>query len=211
MTPAHTALGARRYRYYTCTAAQKRGWQSCPSKSLPAAAIEALVVEQVQAVGRDPAVVRRLWAEARAQDAARTAELEAEGGSLEQDHQRWQGELDQLAGRLRPGEDNGSLIGRLAELQERVATVVGRVRKVREQTQAVQQGLVDEDQVASALALFEPCWPTLAPREQARVLALVVQRMEYDGTRQKMAITFHLRGLQALAADLADRQKERRA
>src|SRR5204863_362574 len=36
MTPAHSAKGARRYRYYVCTNAQKRGWDQCPSKSLPA-------------------------------------------------------------------------------------------------------------------------------------------------------------------------------
>src|SRR5262249_33833418 len=47
MTPAHAARGGRRYRYYTCVGAQKRGWHTCPSKSVPAAEIEALVVGQV--------------------------------------------------------------------------------------------------------------------------------------------------------------------
>jgi site-specific DNA recombinase len=48
MTPAHaTCKGNRRYRYYTCTAAQKHGWRTCPSKSVPAAAIERFVLEQL--------------------------------------------------------------------------------------------------------------------------------------------------------------------
>src|SRR5271166_6990 len=48
MTPAHvTRRGNRRYRYYTCTAAQKHGWQTCPSKSLPAGVIERYVLEQL--------------------------------------------------------------------------------------------------------------------------------------------------------------------
>ena len=47
MTPAHVTNGNRRYRYYTCSAAQKKGWHTCPSKSLPAMAIERLVLEQV--------------------------------------------------------------------------------------------------------------------------------------------------------------------
>ena len=54
--------GGRRYRYYTCVAAQKRGWHTCPSKSVPAAEIEALVVEQVRGVGRDPALLREVLA-----------------------------------------------------------------------------------------------------------------------------------------------------
>ena len=34
MTPAHpTRKGSQRYRYYVCSGAQKRGWQTCPSKS----------------------------------------------------------------------------------------------------------------------------------------------------------------------------------
>ena len=47
MTPAHVTNGNRRYRYYTCSAAQKKGWHTCPSRSLPAMGIERLVLEQV--------------------------------------------------------------------------------------------------------------------------------------------------------------------
>ena len=49
MTPAHSCKGAKRYRYYTCTNAQSRGWDACPSKSVPAAEIERLVLERVRA------------------------------------------------------------------------------------------------------------------------------------------------------------------
>jgi site-specific DNA recombinase len=47
MTPSHVARGNRRYRYYVCSAAQKKGRQTCPSRSLPAAAIERFVLEQI--------------------------------------------------------------------------------------------------------------------------------------------------------------------
>jgi len=59
MTPAHaTRNQKRRYRYYVCTAAQKRGWGSCPSKSVPAAEIEQFVVEQVRDLVLNPAPCR---------------------------------------------------------------------------------------------------------------------------------------------------------
>jgi site-specific DNA recombinase len=59
MSPAHTTKGEKRYRYYTCSSAQKKGWDTCPSKSIPAAEIEELVVEQVRCVGRDSALLQR--------------------------------------------------------------------------------------------------------------------------------------------------------
>ena len=49
MTPAHaTKNGSKRYRYYTCSSAQRRGRDTCPTPSLPAAEIERLVLEQLQ-------------------------------------------------------------------------------------------------------------------------------------------------------------------
>src|SRR5262249_40025533 len=47
MTPAQVSRGNRRYRYYTCSGAQRKGWHTCPSKSLPAALIERYVLEQI--------------------------------------------------------------------------------------------------------------------------------------------------------------------
>ena len=51
MTPSQTRKGTRHYRYYTCGAARKRGWQSCPSKSVPAGEIEQFVLEQIHQRG----------------------------------------------------------------------------------------------------------------------------------------------------------------
>ena len=61
MTPAHVTNGSRRYRYYTCSAAQKKGWHTCPSKSLPATAIERLVLEQVASEVRDGTLGSVAW------------------------------------------------------------------------------------------------------------------------------------------------------
>src|SRR5262249_54788838 len=47
MTPAQVTGGHRRYRYYTCSGAQRKGWRTCPSKSLPAAVVERYVLEQI--------------------------------------------------------------------------------------------------------------------------------------------------------------------
>jgi site-specific DNA recombinase len=149
--------------------------------------------------------------QARRQGEGRAAELEAEGRALEHDLARRQGELRPLSGQLRPGEDNGPLVARLAELHERVALIAGRAQKVREQIRAAHEGLLDEGQAARALALFDPLWQELSPAEQARVLGLLVQRVDYDGARGRLAITFHTDGLKALADEFANREEGRSA
>src|SRR5260370_25674418 len=96
MTPSHSTKGTSRYRYYVCCAAQKRGWQSCPSKAVPA-------------------------------------------GELEQ----WV--LDQIRERLcQTAEGNGPGV-----------------------------------------------WEALSPREQARMVPLMVERVDYDGPHGTLAVTFH--------------------
>jgi site-specific DNA recombinase len=58
MTPAHTIKnGGTRYRYYVCLTAQKRGWDACPSKSVPARTIERFVLERLRGLAAESAAV----------------------------------------------------------------------------------------------------------------------------------------------------------
>jgi len=54
MTPTSSQRGGKRYRYYLCCGAHRRGRHNCPSGSIPAWAIEEAVLEQIQT--RDPHV-----------------------------------------------------------------------------------------------------------------------------------------------------------
>jgi site-specific DNA recombinase len=212
MTPTHTTRkGGKRYRYYVCSHAQKRGWDKCPSKAIPAAQIEEFVVEQVRCIGTDGALLEEVLAQARAQEAAQTAELEAQQRLLEKDLAHWHSEVRTLSGQLRPGDDNGPLIARLADLQERISHVEERGRQVLAQIKGLHQQLLDEDQAALALSVFDPVWQALTPKEQAQVVQLLVERVAYDGAQGKVAITFHPTGIRTLADELARQQQEKTA
>lgn len=54
MIHSYAVRGARRYRYYLCTNAQKRGWDACPAPSAPAAEIERFIVDEVLALASHP-------------------------------------------------------------------------------------------------------------------------------------------------------------
>ena len=51
----------------------------------------------------------------------------------------------------------------------------------------------------SAFVLFNPVWETLSPPEQARIIRLLVERVDYDGNKGTLAVTFRPSGIQSLA------------
>jgi site-specific DNA recombinase len=209
MTPAHsTRQGCKRYRYYVCSGAQKRGWQTCPSKSLPAAQIEQLVVGQIQQLGRDPALLHQVLEQVRHEDDARLAELESERGGLERDLGRWQSETRRLLTDVGSGEPSSGAVSRLAELQSRVAQVEQRLARLRSQVEAVRQQRLDEAAATKALAGLDPAWAAMSPGEQARLVRLLVSRVDYDGACGKVSITFQPLGLKTLAGELLGREEE---
>jgi site-specific DNA recombinase len=68
--------------------------------------------------------------------------------------------------------------------------------------------LIPEDEAARALSAFDPVWGTLTPHERARVVGLLVERVEYDGGSGKVTVAFHPTGIKTLADELAERHEE---
>jgi site-specific DNA recombinase len=209
MTPSHTTRkGGLRYRYYTCVHAQKNGWQSCPSKSIPAQPIEQLVVEQIQRLGRDPHVLENILTQVRQQDDARVAEWEGERVGLERDLLRGQSEVRKLLAEVGSGATSGGAVTRLAELQARMAQIEQRLARLRGQMEALQQERLDQAAVTAALSGLLPAWEAMSPAEQARVVRLLVARVDYDGQHGKASITFQPLGLKTLAGEMRDHHHE---
>jgi site-specific DNA recombinase len=208
MTPAHTTRkGGQRYRYYTCVNAQKRGWDNCPSKSIPAAEIEQVVVEQIQRLGRDPLVLENMLTQVRQEDEARVTEWESERLGLERDLLRGQSEARRLLTEVGAGA-SGGVVTRLAELQGRLGQIEQRLARLRGQMEALQQERLDEAAATQALSGLIPAWERMTPDEQGRVVRLLVSRVDYDGKQGKASITFHPLGLKTLAGEMLSRNNE---
>ncbi|GMV96225.1 MAG: hypothetical protein AMXMBFR83_05930 [Phycisphaerae bacterium] len=209
MVHTHTTKnGNKRYRYYVCQNAQSRGWQSCPSPSVPAREIERFVVEQVKCIGRDTDLLAETLEQCRHQREESIKALESEKLGLERELRRLDGELRQLAAKAglsacdAQAGQNGVAADRLADVQERIRVAEQRASEVRDRIIRAGRELVDAQEVAQACSLFEPVWETLAPREQARILHLFIQRVDYDGANGNVSITFHPTGIKTLADEL---------
>jgi len=212
MTPSHTTSnGQKRYRYYTCSGAQKRGWNSCPSKAVPAGELEKLVLSQIRLIGKDPTVVAETFTQADSQSQDRAAQLEMERKSLERDLAAWDADIRQLAGQMGAKDQDHSGLSRLADLQDRLRNGERRLTEIREEIAAHERGRLTEHDVEMALAAFDPVWEALTPREQTRIVQLLVERVDYDGSKGKVSITFHASGIKTLATEIAAQQKEKSA
>ncbi|MBK8285769.1 MAG: recombinase family protein [Ahniella sp.] len=187
MTPSVTKKKGRAFRYYTCAVATKTGWRNCPHPSLPARDIENEVVKRIAAVGRDPELVAATLDQVRSLQKSRQPQLVAERRQLERDLTRL---LD--GGRTEDQEQIGRLDARLAETGDELAFL--------------RATTVDRRDLTRSLAVFDEVWGCLLPREQERVIGLLVERVEFDGERQTVAITFRPTGIRTLAAEVAAAQ-----
>ena len=94
MSPTHTRKGGRLHRYYVSQAVLKQGRDACPVGRLPAAEIEAAVIDQVRGLPRSPEIVVGTW---------RASKTKVDGLSEEQVRQALQ-DLDPLWDKLFPAE-----------------------------------------------------------------------------------------------------------
>ena len=190
MVHSISCKGPKRYRYYVCVQAQKRGWYTCPSKSVPAGELERFVVDQIRGIGRDPSVLAETIRQVRAQSQKAIADLEREQRSLERDIARRRKSLKQLAGGT--SDSSGPDVVRRRDELWRLEV---RLTEVRERHLALTSDLVDEPEVVQALSLFDPVWESLTPRQQARIVRLLVEHVDYDGQNGAVAIYTDRAGL----------------
>jgi site-specific DNA recombinase len=199
------------YRYYTCTLVARRGRGKCPVRSVSAEAIERFVVARVHALGRSPEVVEGVVTEVARLSGDGRAEFEQEERRLVMEYQRLRGEYKQALGVLteQQGGDGAFVRERLAEIEQRAIQIDGRVSEIRSTLEAAERGAFTHQQITAVLNMFVPVWDALSSTERARILRLLIERIDYDGVGQSVEIHLHGLGVKLLAREAADAQVTR--
>jgi site-specific DNA recombinase len=91
----------------------------------------------------------------------------------------------------------------LAELDERASQLEQRMAELRDELAAIERETVSLDEVRRAIALFDPIWDMLFPRERSRVLHLLLESAVYDGIKGELELQFYPLGISRLAAEAA--------
>jgi len=192
MTHHFTSRKEKRYRYYVCQTAQKQGWASCPTASVPAGELERFVVEQIRLAGRDSSVIQDALAATQREQEAKLEGLTQERHALGRRLQRITSRLRQLVGKTGAADV-------LADLQDELRQAEQQASHLDDQIARGKSKLIDDQQTQAAMEQFQPVWASLSPSEQARVIHLLVQRVEFDGEQGRVSITFRANGIKTLA------------
>ncbi len=189
--------GNVRYRYYTCYKAQKQGWHACPTGGIPAGEVESFIVGKVRAIGCDPALLAATMNQACARAAEARMRLEQERSGLEK-------EIGKLRMRVRRRSENPESAGHCRSSIDKVLIEIGQLEdrhlRINQELGQIESAEPDVDEVRSALEGFDGLWSHLSPGEQARLLRLLIERIDYDGRDGTIRISLRANQLTSLQA-----------
>lgn len=192
----------RRYRYYVCQKAQKKGWAACPYPSLPAGELEQFVIDRIKETTGDPQVLREVVARAKEQINRQADELRQRRTLRENRARRGNEDINDLTRSLgAPGAGmslSAASASELARLQDELTALQKEVGEINQRIIELDQRMVDEDEMVGAMEAFDPMWDRLRADERTRLIHLLVQCIDYDGANNEIAITYHPAGLQSL-------------
>jgi site-specific DNA recombinase len=202
MTPTYASKGGKRYRYYVCSNALKRGWDHCPSQSVPAGGMEEMVMEQISKLSQDSKRLKKILMEAFKQRKKRLSDLESERRGLER-------ELKSLTESLPPKAGERDNHFGLESVHENIGHLKRRLIENNDQVQFLQQPGLEIDQAARALATLQQFLGNLPMVEQARFVRSVVKRADYDGGQGKLVLTLDPAGLVAVLEERVKPNQEK--
>jgi len=196
MSHHYAQRGAKRYRYYVCIRAQKKGWSACPYPSLPAGELERFIVDRIRQTVGDPQLLARVVRRAQTHLDRQIEELKSKRERRKNRVKRTNESMCELA-RI-PGSPGAA--DELADLQEELLKAEKALVAVNREIVELEQRKIGEDELTGAFEAFDPMWDQLRPAEKVRLVNLLVQCVEYDGESEQISITYHPGGLKDLAA-----------
>jgi len=206
MVHTFATRGNKRYRYYTCTNAIKNGRRKCPTASLPAGEIEKVVVDQIRCIGQDVDLLGETLRQARSQADKAIERLAGERRILGRGLARCRAEIRRAA---TTGPATEAVAARIADLTDQVGQCQRRLAEVDGQIGELRRDLVTNADVAAAFTDFENVWAALSPREQVRLINLLVHRVEFDAADSSIEVSFYPSGIKALGNGDADEKTPR--
>ena len=203
MFHTYTAKDQRRYRYYVCTNAQKRGYDGCPTRSVNAQAIEEAVVACLRQLAQEPQRQAQALERLNAHLQNQAARLAKQIQQAEDEAKHLRGQLEAVKQNLSAGRgDAPDLQASLKSLTTALEDQERALSDLRIAAAHAHEQQVGQQELQEALIVASPAWEALFPQLKRRVLERLLDRVEYDGAAKRLVLTLSARGLQVLRAEL---------
>jgi site-specific DNA recombinase len=191
-----TANRTRRYRYYVCNRAQQKLQGSCHTRAVAAEVIEQGVVESIERVGVHPEVL------------AETARIARQ--RLSETVTRLRGELNAVGVRVKNLKSQQARIkgqgsGRAADLQSQIGVDELRAEQIRNELLRRERSQLDEKDLRRTMGSFSKVWEALNGEEQRTLLAMLIEKVGFDGRSGKITVSFKSEELKMLTQRGASR------
>lgn len=201
MVHTFTGKGTKRYRYYTCCAAIKKGWKSCPTKSVPAGEIENVVVDQIRSIADDQDLLNEVYVQSCSESNTELQELAIERQKLERQLHRDHAEIRKLAVGSEPTSVTSS---RIADLHERVSCGEQKLAQVFSRIKNLEAQQITHQEVMDAFKDFDNIWNVLNTRERTKIISLLVARIDFDVIDSTITISFHPSAIKSMATKTSE-------
>ena len=179
------------YRYYSCVDNHIRVRRECPTRSVSAAQLEAVVVQHIRSLVATLPDVAKSLRRARQRMARHMARIESSRQSRLEELNKLNGEmarLIELLDWLRSKGKQGAK--RLDALHEQADAVERRTGAVRAELLPLHREAVDAKSAGKAFLLFGRAWDSLDRRGQWQVMRRAIERVGYDGRTRKVTVSF---------------------
>lgn len=199
MFHTYTRKGERRYRYYVCMNAQKRGYKNCPTKSVNAEYIEDSVILSLKKISFHSELRKQALLDVNAKIREEIALFEKEKKELMKNARNLNDNIDKIKGLLRrPINDKKGLKQQLKTLMSKHEEYDRLLTEARIKEMNLTQKLISEKELEGALIVNLPIWETLFPLGKHRILKFLLKEVEYDAKNRKLGLTLNHNGIKFL-------------
>ncbi len=190
LTPASTRKTGREYRYYRSIAADKKGKDECRVRSLPAEAIEDLVIKQLREATAEGTLAEEVLKNASSLAGDRRKELSKKRASLPKTIAALATEGQSLAAKVQETEGPATRIldDRLREVGTDLASYERQLAEVERQLEALDERVAEAEWVAAALRDFDTIWEVMTVKNRYRLVHALVHEVVVDEKEGKVLI-----------------------
>jgi len=200
MTPSFSVKhGHKRYCYYVCLGAQKRGFKTCPTRSVNAESIETAVLECLRKIAGDSDGqedrIKKI-----------NAQIKTELEQLSQEKKKLDKEIKALASKITQIKNStatNSTSKESADLAEALKDKEQVLSQAHIRKMELIEQMVTKEEFQKAMVFASPLWNTLFSQEKKRILDFLIKEIDYDGATETLGITLNENGIKLLSAEIS--------